>query len=580
MYLRLLDDNPEKLYLTDDYELYLALTKSFPNLIGYRVINSYMRFCLLLLTYVASCVSIPELQELFGPVFSPDTTRTKINRYVKTAHLYKRTFRTSDRNTYTAYSLTRHCMEDFSCYVPCELLTEKPYTENLQVSLHEYALGISLLEFISLQVPFSIQKEVGYQLQSSTGKNKGSLYVDAVITMDDDKQNIIYVEQDMGTETNQKLCSKLNQYYAYSLHGTNGALLISCHYPMPYPSYPAYDQKSLIKIWEDMNEELFDNPFTYYESCKEGLDKKVLLALMQFMVRVNIATAVNQRGEPIPFERITTNSILKPSVNYLKFTMADFHEYITGLSNNTNPYLIRHYNEIQCHKTKSRFRNMCHYYIATIQKNMFFGNDLLFLLSAFPCLVYPSIYASHSYREHILLQEKENIEKLLNRYYYGFLGSTCKRQEFIIDFIDAPKVWMNNCYQLTDGSYIIYDFISCDVSAYVRFFYLYHMRKYVNRNIHLIGIGNEEDILYLAKEFSYHLPYGIKEADKKFFMCFTTPYEFHEKGKLYYPCKSGDNTYRLEPLVSHKEKELRDKIIATLSPSDRKAYSIKEITRQ
>jgi len=146
--------------LKSDKEVYAFLKKCFPNLNFLPVKGSYLSAELCLLTYLLYCYSTSELSGMLGNFFSQGSVRTRIAELIKKedASIDDLKMPRRDMGAIKAYCLTKSGYASYLGSIPDEL---KPSGGQLMVRrskgmvpLHDYGVGISLLSFMLLGIPF------------------------------------------------------------------------------------------------------------------------------------------------------------------------------------------------------------------------------------------------------------------------------------------------------------------------------------------------------------------------------------------------------------------------------------------
>ena len=547
------------LELKDDKEVYEFLRTLFPDLDIKDVKGSYLSFCISLLCYICYPLSISEITTTLGTYIGGSIGRTRFGDMVSRGDLKKYEFdKEKDMNALYAYYLSSTRKESLQSMLPDffkDADTKFRKTAG-KVPVHDYGCGMSLMQIMLLKRPFTFQKEVGFTSSSRYKKEKGSLCVDAVVCMKDNGERY-YIEQDMGTERISTLCGKLYSYEKYALYRDRGALIFSCHVVMPYSKRECYNKTQLSFLYEDMKEEMFDDIYDYYECSKDMLEEKKLVALKDLMITVG--AAINSDSVAGGGGAITAATEIKRSVEGGRFSLSDFDNFIKTLSAGTNEYRIREYNKEQIRKATHKFRSMSELLCAYVRKGGVNRGEIRFITTAFPCMVYPTVLLSHcfDYLKEEYYKKKE-MEKVLDKYFDDIKDCAYQKSGLSVYVEDECTIYLNNTYISKSGRIICVEPIGCDLSAFVRFYYLYYLRDFITQPLYLVGTGSRDDIVYMAKQFNYFLPYGSTLPETGLFISFI---DEDYPDSLLVPFRREDGDVILVDLVSDTEEKRRKKLM-------------------
>lgn len=564
-----------------DVEVYEFIRKSFPDINVDAVKGSYLTFLICFFAYVSFPVTVAELSLFLGEYMGSGKVYVRISELVRKGFLKEYSFdECQDMNSRKAYYLSPQKQQDLISMLPVEMggASNKFRKTNGRVPMHDYGIGMSLLQFMVNGSSFSYKKEVSYSTFVQR-KEKGSLCVDIVVNMKNSNETF-YVEQDMGTEGISVLCGKLYAYEKNGIHKNRGALLISSHIPCPYSKCPSYHAGNLQEIENGMREEMM-NLYDYYECSKEMLDEKVLLTLKALLLRTGICdTPSMDRGAALASLDALKEVELVLADRGAIWDESQLHQYIEDISHGKNIYRNVGYINNQLQKAGGRFQGMCALLCGYIRRNAFDRPEIRFLLSGFPCLFYPTLLLSHCF-DFLSFKDRGAVEDIFRLYFKEFNTAVYSERGYLIDIENESPVLMNHVYELADGTLIIADYIGVDVSAFIRFYYLYYLRKYLNRRICLVGIGDRADILYMCNHFVYYPAYGSGIAEDGLTLCFMDK-DLIDGGRLYLPYKRSDDDVilvEMEDMASIAERKKRQDEFRQLSKEQRASMSKMEIAR-
>ena len=405
-------------------------------------------------------------------------------------------------------------------------------------------------------------------------KEKGSLCIDAVVTMTDTYDNY-FIEQDMGTESIATLCSKLYSYEKYDIYRSSGALIYSCHVAMAFSKGDCYNKTQLTYLLNDMKEELMEDIFDYYECSKDILDEKKLRTLKDLMVTVGVAEVVERKNGGRG--AVTANTRIKLLKGWKKFSLADFEEYVHTLALGTNKYRVSEYNREQKRKATMKFRNMCELLCNMIHKKGMGRPEIKFIATGFPCIVYPTVLLSHCF-DYLNGDIYKNgmVKAVLSKYFDDWDSFEYKPGGDSLYVEGEGVIHLNHSYKSKNGIRVCVEHIGMDVSAFVRFYYFYYLRGFIKEPLYLVGVGNRSDILYMSNLFEYHVEYGITLPKSGVFISFI---DEDSMDSLLVPYKKEDGGVMLLEVVSDREerkyRQLREAYYK-LPPEVRAAMSEEE----
>lgn len=179
------------------------------------------------LAYMCQYITAEELAVYVSPEFGKDGMRRRFSRLVKAGILRADKFKTYDGHSRMGYCLTKKGIAAVSQYFPRETTSEiKVRRSGGYVPEHDYSCGMNILSALYLRIPFFWEKE--YVLP---GKYKvlRAVRSDCVLVTRFKDPQVLFIEQDMGTENSVTLVNKVG---AYGDHGVqqelNCSVIFSC----------------------------------------------------------------------------------------------------------------------------------------------------------------------------------------------------------------------------------------------------------------------------------------------------------------------------------------------------------------
>ena len=485
--------------LKSDAEIREFILTAFPDTILEEIQGSCFRDVLSFFGFVCYPFCISELTTVLGSFLGSRNGKKRIERYIANKVL-------------SAYSFKRRemgCLKSYYISPSHEGFVESKLSPFLRGSLtyrrcggvspmHDYGIGMSILQFMLIGKPLYFDKEVVYSM--SYKKSKGSLCVDAVIGFGGDDFKI-FLEQDMGTEKPYDLVSKLYLYYRGDLSRDKGCVLFSSHNPMNYSNCISFMRSKLEPLYDFMVECKIGSFYMFYELYREICDKVLLEVFYAVAVRVGFLLAYEGDSKKrLDASEITDNTRFVLNEKMDSFTIEDFRRYIDELFSGNNPYCQRMFNREQMKGATFKFRGMCEILCSYIMRGAYEAGEVMALLShGFSCLVYPTVLLSRSY-EYMKFAKRDEIMETLRLHYPGIDENTYAHKSPYVNVEGLIACMLRNCYTLPNGTLLCVEHIGYDVGAFIRFFYLYKNRDYLEKPIHLIGlVENEDQMIYFAK---------------------------------------------------------------------------------
>ena len=468
--------------------------------------------------YLGHYITLPELASLIGPYFSNSFIYTRFTSKKHQANsILSYNFDSHDLGAMKAYCMTKDGFSKFLGLIGgSSWLTQLPTPPKIRrqssggakiadknkdgcsplplTATHDYALGITLLSFLNIGLPFAYDKEFMYVVPRSRRKDKGSLCVDACIRIQYGRFRDVFVEQDMSTEPVATLTSKLCLYKELGVANKDNCVLFSVHCPTPAASGPFSSIPTLTKILSRMKEE----NVTLLELYKYIKDSDPLLDSIKSLLNVIglgpygnfIRLYTYQVGTPAP-EETEGVDFLAPIAEYWEyeygkkvlplfpgdFSVEDLERYISDLRNHTNPYLNRMYDMYQIQNTFNRFIGVCAMLTYKFNRGDYYASDLRLLLSGYHAYMLPSILvANKGYLFHSINGEVERMpdcelnrwRRSVEQYFPGIMESKYSSYSPAFNYSSFGDVFLRHCFRDNEGHLICFEQVGCDLGAYLR----------------------------------------------------------------------------------------------------------------
>lgn len=292
------------------------------------------------LAYMCQYITAEELSVYVSSDFGKDAMRRRFARLVSAGYLRADKFRFPDGHSRTAYCLTKKGIEAAGGYFPREAYHEvKVRRSGGYVPEHDYSCGINVLSALYARIPFFWEKE--YVL-TGVYKKLRSVRSDCVFVTRYENPNILFVEQDMGTESTATLIDKIG---AYGDHGVQSddmcRLIFSCRC-LPSQDYSStlFNQgwvRNLMELVGDMD---------FYDYYLSGsFDHSTRLLLKKFLVLLGVCSA------SVDFNSVHASTEL--TKNPVPFGRAEFLDYLDSLDAFCNPYQMMYQNKLQAENSFS-----------------------------------------------------------------------------------------------------------------------------------------------------------------------------------------------------------------------------------
>lgn len=494
----------QKKNLKDDREVYQFLQKSFPDIQAETAYDSYFPFVLSLLAHICYPCSLHELTAVLG---NGVIHRQKIKRLIDRGLLKFYKMPISDMGARNAYYLSKIGTEALFSSLPLDLFdkTKIRRTGGL-LPAHDYGVGLSLLQCLLREVPFYYKKEVLYS--SGLFKEKGSLCVDAVVSYQDPQQTLLFIEQDMGTESPAVLAGKLHYYEAYGLlQGENKHLIISSH-AMLDNNCPSFNASALGDLIRDMEERGADLVYAYYAAYGDELPPRLRNCIRAFLIRTDICICYHASGEPKDASEVVDGNELERNLRTKDLTLDDLRDYVHSLKIGTNQYKEVDYHKRQMLITYRKLARMAQHIGRQIHSGQFNKGEVNLLLKGHTCYVLPTVLLSNYFdmiidgKRNALLHTLSGYFSSIERAAYSTLSPEISHEKF-------PALNLRNCYQITDNTYVCIEYVGKDLGGYVRTAYLNTLRQLgLDANIHVVCVC---DTPKEALEFASLLDYFPKQ---------------------------------------------------------------------
>ena len=486
--------------LKDEREVYQFLKKSFPALQSETVYDAYFPFILSLLANICYPCSLNVLSAVLGKNI---IHRQKVKRLVDKGLLKSYKMTIQDKGSRNAYYLSPAGIEALYSSLPLGLFEKsKVRRTGGLLPVHDYGVGLSLLQCLLREQPFSYKKEVLFA--SDHYKENGSLCVDAIVTFQGPGQTSLFIEQDMGTESPAVLARKLRHYYNCDLlQAENKHLIISSH-AMIDNSCPSYNASALADLLKQMEERGADLVYSYYANNGEMLSPRIRNAIRAFLVRTDICDSLRDSGEPKDASELSEHDELVRNLRVKDFTLADLRDYVNALEDGTNLYKDIDYNKRQMSIAHHKLEQIAQYIITQIDKGLFHNGEVNLLLEGNSCYVLPTALLSN-YFDMISGGQTKDLTNTLSRYFPGIEKSTYSYLSPKISYGVMPELQLRNCYQVNSDTYVCVEHVGKDLGGYVRVAYLNKLKELgFHANIHVVCVcDTPKEALSLASRLNY-----------------------------------------------------------------------------
>ncbi len=531
----------------DDKEAYEFLKRCFPELYIMPVKGSYLSSILCMYSYLGYCFSVTEMAIAFGNFFASSSVRTRLAelKNTKSGALTSLSFSNYDMGARKAYSITKSGFQNYLSSIPDSI---KPARGQImirrsggKVPVHDYGVGISVLSFMQLGMPFYYEKEENYTLKNLF-KEHGSVCVDCTLYVTGSRPFKVYIEQDMGNESTLVLVNKLGSYKRLGMTGKDTCIVYSSHAVMDYPSCPSFAVGVLEDIYAGMVSSGAGGILEYYTEMKSELDEKTLLTLTALLVRTGVCVAYAdeyalRKDRRLSAEQVSLSSIIRRRMNvtyYMKveehavpcddFSPMELRRYIDELSAGTNPYRLVAYNRQQSHIAKQKYRNMstmlCHY----INKGYYDRDEVVSMLSGYSAYMVPSVLLSNS-ACYFLPKSQTSLNMLrtvLSSYYPEIEQAEYNEYSPIYTIEGYAPVIFRNAFKLASGRIVAVEHIGKDIGGFVRCYYLRQLSSIMPEiNLHMICLcDNDMDMIHFCEYAQYSVKYSRFAENSSFYMSF------------------------------------------------------------
>lgn len=488
----------------EDREVYQFLQKSFPDIQTETAYDSYFPFILSLLAHICYPCSLHELTAVLG---NGVLHRQKIKRLMDRGLLKSYKMTVSDRGARNAYYLSQAGTEALFSSLPLDLFDKiKLRRTGGLLPAHDYGVGLSLLQCLLRETPFYYQKEVLYS--SGLFKEKGSLCVDAVVSYQDSSQTLLFIEQDMGTESPAVLAGKLHYYNAYGLlQGENKHLVISSH-AMLDNNCPSFNVSALSDMIQDMRMRGANLVYAYYATYGDELPTRLRNCVRAFLVRTDICNCYRPSGEAKDASEIVEGDELERNLRMRDFTLDDLRDYMLSLKAGTNQYKEVDYHKKQLTIAHRKLTRMAQHIGRQLHSGQFDRGEVNLLLKGHTCYVLPSVLLSN-YFDTIIEGRKSALLHTLSGYFPGIENAAVSTLSPEFSHEQFPALNLRNCYQTAANTYVCVEYIGIDLGGYVRTAYLNTLRQLgLSANIHVVCVC---DTPREALEFASLLDYFPKQ---------------------------------------------------------------------
>ena len=485
----------------DDKEVYQFLLKSFPELNADSSYGSFFNFVFSMLTHIAHPISMNQLNAFFGNDF---IHRQKIKRMVDKGLLKIYKMPKEDKGSRNAYSLTPVGTNTLFYSLPLDLFDRSKIrrTGGL-LHEHDYGVGLSLLQCLLRETPFYYQKEVLYS--PGLVKVKGSICADAAVCFSDEQENLIYIEQDMGTEKIPAICKKLHFYDAYGLLQGGGRHLVISSHAIVNVHCPSFNARALEEVIQDMEERGANLLYYYYVTYGVELSERLRNSIRALLVRTQVCNCFRSNGTPLDASEIIETNELERDLRVNDLTLEDLRSYVGSLKDGNNEYKEAAYNKKQHSVAYHKMERMAKHIGDLILDGQSLRGEAQLLLKGHSCYVLPTVLLSN-YFETITGEDMGSLLSTLSHYFPGLETATYSTLSDVIAHESYPSLQLRNCYRLADGTYVCVENTGKDLGAYVRAAYLNVLRQMgLQENIHVVCIcDTQKEAMSMAAVLDYY----------------------------------------------------------------------------
>ena len=468
--------------LKDDVEVYEFLESVFPDLDVDPVKDSYASFNYSFFSYLGDFVTKQELASMFGSIFTTSSTRTKLARLLKRKELMSCALNSMDMGANKSYKLTKAGIRNISLLLPDSAKGGLAPSKGGGFKAHAYATGLSILNIMLRQTPFSYQMEVSFTspfLPEGGPKKYRSVCSDTLITLLDGSNRTVYLEQDMGTELTKTLIEKIQAYERLGVISPHNPVLYSSHKLVNVKSRKTFSITKINELVEDMKACHCNTLRAYYHKEGNRLTYRELFFLECLMARLNLCDLYHKghienvdelEKRERKFLTDSTPIEVKEKNPADDFSLEDLAEYAATLEQGINPYMLSSYNREQYMDTKAKFRKLTEYVTGVVYAGSFNYLEQSSFLKGCSVFMMPSVLLANDfdYVNYETGTKKAAIEAVVSKYFDYNPSSYRETGNFLRLHNDYPAIAYKNTYTLRDGSVMAIEHIGKDLGGYMR----------------------------------------------------------------------------------------------------------------
>lgn len=215
--------------------------------------HTQIRNNILTALFYCSYLTAADLSYYLGmPEKSFKSLHKQLNDMEQAGLIKKAPLKTKDAFSRVLYYPTESGFSMAAAYIGVPYLFSYKRRGKQITTMHDYSIGLNALQLMLYGNSFIWNKEVSYSEIYGGVKKNGSICIDAVCDFVDTPYRM-YIEEDLGNESNGILLGKLEKYYQYDLlrNGTTEAVVYS--FRQPYltcdaPQIMAYSAKMVDKV--------------------------------------------------------------------------------------------------------------------------------------------------------------------------------------------------------------------------------------------------------------------------------------------------------------------------------------------
>lgn len=474
-------------------ELYYFIKNCFPEIEYTPNYGSFNNFVLHFLIFIMHYFSPVVLTQILGEQFLNTVVGGPLARSMKAKKIQGVSFQGADMGARKGYCFTSAGLAGFlSSFGMGNLESPKVRRNGGIVSIHDYGIGLSLLQCMLMEKPMQYNREIAIGATGESYKVRGSICTDLLVTYPIEKKSI-YIEQDMGTENTWQLVKKIEDYENLGLLLPNTFLVFSSHSIFDDAVIPGYGVRNLEALMESMKQANEYNVREFYIHYSDGLDDKIKVALESLLCIVGLARGYSPNNKSISLREYKSGCHIQLLTTDKSFLYNDLELYVLHLKEGKNIYRAMIYNQHQDRIARGKFQNICDMIYSRIKMEDYASSIVCVALRGYPLYVLPSMLLADGMQTHIFQDSRDRLFSFI-REYYPTLSAESYQCWARVSFDDShlPGILLKNTFFTSDGTLICFEHIGKDIGGFIRGAYLLHATQKMchsnYRKIHFIGI--------------------------------------------------------------------------------------------